>query len=148
MIICCCECVLSLKMHHEPIQNGLYWNTIELLLLWLSVMKIFSNYPIWKSFINFDPNMLSSLCTNASKFLKYRKRNSPNRKGRPLSEFCILPFFHSSSDKLTLLPSISIIMTWENRGFSSPLNNSVLGFFRILLYYFECWFILSYYLPG
>lgn len=73
MIICCCECVLSLKMHHEPIKMV----CIEILSNYYSFMaQCYENVLVWKSFINFDPNMLSSLCTHASKFLQYRKRIS------------------------------------------------------------------------
>jgi hypothetical protein len=64
--------------------------------------------------------------------------------GRPLSEFCILPFFN---------PSFKYYC-----GFSSPLNNSILAFFEkifkfggllsnsfILISSFD---LLPYYLPG
>ena len=73
MIICCCECVLNLKMHHEPIKMV----CIEILSNYYSFMaQCYENVLVWKSFINFDPNMLSSHCTHASKFLQYRKRIS------------------------------------------------------------------------
>ena len=51
-------------------QNGLYWNTIELLLFYGSVLWKCSSL---KKFYKLWSNMLSSLCTNASKFFQYRK---------------------------------------------------------------------------
>ena len=109
-------------------QNGLYWNTIELLLFYGSVLWKCSSL---KKFYKLWSNMLSSLCTNASKFLKYRKRNS-----------------------LTLIEWVGLFQNFAFCRFQSelyillwiffPMNNSSLVFsrkslnledsFRILLY--------------
>ena len=145
MIICCCECVLSLKMHHEPIKMV----CIEILSNYYSFMAQCYEYilqlPVWKSFINFDPNMLSCHCTNASKFLQYRKMNSLTliEWVGLFQNFAFLPFFN---------PSFKYYC-----GFSSPLNDSILGFFEKIFKFgglFSNSFILisssdllSYYLP-
>src|ERR671911_1935747 len=102
--------------------------------------------------------MLSCHCTNASKFLQYRKMNSLTLiEWVGLFQNFAFCRFLSELYKLTLLPSISIIMTLENCGFSSPLNDSILGFFEKIFKFgglFSNSFILisssdllSYYLP-
>ena len=140
MIICCCECVLSLKMHHEPIKMV----CIEILSNYYSFMaQCHENVLVWKSFINFDPNMLSSLCTHASKFLRYRKRIRLTliEWVCPFQNFACCRFSIQALNTIVdFLPRWIILALVFSRK-SLNLEDS----FRILLNSFQ---VLIYYLPG
>ena len=139
MIICCCECVLSLKMHHEPIKWFLlkYYRTF--------MAQCYENVLVWKSFINFDPNMLSSLCTRASKFLQPRKRISLTRiewvglfRNFAFCRVSIRPL-NTIVDFLPRWIILALVFSRKSLNLEDP--------FRILKF-ISSFDLLSYYLPG
>jgi hypothetical protein len=127
-------------------QNGLYWNTIELLLFYGSVLGKYSPITSLKKFYKLWSNMLSSHCTSASKYLQYRKRNNLTliKWVGLFQNFAFCRFFNPSFINYC--------------GFSSPLNNSILGFFEKIFkfgglssnsfIFISSFDLLSYYLPG